>query len=98
VQEDPIADAYCTVPAFRWKNMFYPELKMPYMPISKMLKEGITVAKGEDIASVELEELELAMVGFSLFRNVCPCLKLTRVHACAVAGNGGGREKNYEGG
>jgi hypothetical protein len=59
VQEDPIVAAYCTVPAFRWKNMFYPELKMPYMALAQPIKgsmRGISMeALGYD------EEIEKAM-------------------------------------
>jgi hypothetical protein len=58
VQEDPIADAYCTVPAFRWKSLFYPELKMPHMPVS----DAKGVARGKTMESLEHAEAESAMV------------------------------------
>ena len=62
MQEDPIADAYCTVPAFRWKKMFYPELQMPYMPVTKPSKKLLDSAVDEPMESTE--DVELAMVGF----------------------------------
>ena len=63
MQEDPIADAYCTVPAFRWKKMCYPELQMPYMPVSISKKD---LARGLTVEALEHEEVELAMV-YSFF-------------------------------
>jgi hypothetical protein len=61
VQEDPIANAYCTVPAFSWKKMFYPELQMPYMPVSQPSKEQLL--EGAEEGRLELfEGVELAMM------------------------------------
>jgi hypothetical protein len=77
VQEDPIADAYCTAPAFRWKNMFYPEIKMPYMPDSVQKTD---LADGINMAAAELGEVELAMVCFSSLPNVS--YSIFASHAC----------------
>jgi hypothetical protein len=84
LQEDPIADAYCTVPAFRWKKMFYPEIKMPYMPISEEKQDP---KRGITMESMELEEMELAMVSFAFFPKLFfPLLRLKCAHARLVDG------------
>jgi hypothetical protein len=54
--------------------MFYPELKMPYMPLPKSMNKGITVALGETMEILEIDELELAMVCFYLSRYVFPTI------------------------
>jgi hypothetical protein len=52
--------------------MFYPELKMPYMPLPKSMNKGITVARGETMEILELDELEVAMVRIFLSRYCVP--------------------------
>jgi hypothetical protein len=56
--------------------MFYPELKMPYMPISKAISKGldkvVTTGGGNSMESMEAEEMEIAMVCFFLSRYEVP--------------------------
>ena len=74
LQEDPIAEAFCTVPAFRWKQMFYPELVMPAFQTNAAWRGGMleneededdpeaptTLLRADNMGSVK--EIEVAMV------------------------------------
>jgi hypothetical protein len=75
--------------------MFYPELKMPYMPVSNQKSDP---AIGLDMDAVELKNVELAMVCLSLLL-IKPRLfwHLTCAYACLVAGDGGGKKERSEG-